>query len=319
MGHESRKPAISVVVASYNHAPYVRACIESALNQTHAPCEVIVVDDGSADGSREIIESFGAAIRPVFQANRGTCGALNAGFALASGDWIAIHNSDDVWRPEKLARQAEIAASQPGIGLVHTGFVCIDAEGKPYAAPPPGANVPDYHGPPVAEMLPTMLRSMPVMISSAMISRQAWERCGPFDERFHGLGDWDLCLRISEEFPFGFVDEPLTLIRKHPTNSSTDASRIPSDWTQRDWPYLARETMPRAARHLFAKAQQGASDREEAAFALACLATIYSWGQEPDLARATYALAARLCPLRLKTYLRYAVTFLPRALRQRIR
>src|SRR5581483_5019413 len=134
-----------------------------------------------------------------------------------------------------------------------------------------------------------------------------------------GLGDWDLCLRISEEFPFGFVDEPLTLIRKHPTNSSTDASRIPSDWTQRDWPYLARETMPRAARHLFAKAQQGASDREEAAFALACLATIYSWGQEPDLARATYALAARLCPLRLKTYLRYAVTFLPRALRQRIR
>ncbi len=307
------------MVASYNHAPYLRACLESALHQTLAPREVIVVDDGSTDGSREIIESFGDAVTPIFQANRGTCAALNAGFARATGDWIAIHNSDDVWTPDKLARQAEIAPSQPDIGLIHTGFVCIDAEGKPYATPPPGASVPDYHGPPVAEMLPTMLRSMPVIISSALIARPAWEQFGPFDERYHGMGDWDLCLRISQAFRFGFVDAPLTLVRKHAANASTDATRIPADWTRRDWLYLGRETMPRAAHCLFEKARRGEMDREEAAFGLACLATIYSWGEEPDLARATYILAARLSPLRLKTYIRYVLTFLPHAVRERIR
>jgi glycosyltransferase involved in cell wall biosynthesis len=316
---DSHNLSISVVIASYNHAPYLRACIESALNQTLPPREVIVVDDGSTDGSREIIESFGTTITPIFQANQGTCGALNAGIARTCGEWIAIHNSDDVWTPEKLARQAEVALSAPDIGLVHTGFVCINAEGEPYAVLPPDASVPDYHGPPVAEMLPTMLRSMPVIISSTLIARSAWERFGPFDTRYHGLGDWDLCLRISQEFRFGFVDTPLTLVRKHAANASTDTTRIPADWTQRDWQYLARETMPQAAQRLYARARSGDIAREEAAFSLACLATIYSWGQEPDLARATYVLAARLSPLRLKTYLRYALTFLPRTVRQRIR
>ncbi|HLV81680.1 MAG TPA: glycosyltransferase family A protein, partial [Chthonomonadaceae bacterium] len=96
---------ISVVIASYNHAPYLRACIESALQQSRPPDEVIVVDDGSTDGSREIIQSFGSALCPIFQANRGTGAALNAGFAKTKGDWIAIHNSDDVWAPEKLEKQ----------------------------------------------------------------------------------------------------------------------------------------------------------------------------------------------------------------------
>src|SRR5579872_1076528 len=110
---------VSVVVASYNHAPYLRACIESVLNQTLVPREIIVVDDGSSDGSREILESFGTALQPLFQQNRGTYAALNAGIHAASGDWIAIHNSDDLWEPEKLARQADLSAAHPEVGLIH--------------------------------------------------------------------------------------------------------------------------------------------------------------------------------------------------------
>src|SRR5579884_622289 len=311
-------PTVSVVIASYNHAPYLRACIESALNQTQHPDEVIVVDDGSTDGSREIIESFGSALCPIFQANRGTCGALNAGFAKSTGDWVAIHNSDDVRAPDKLARQLEVARLDPKIGLVHTGYVCINEKGEVYPEPPPGANMPDFHGPPVADMLTAMLRSMPVVISSTMLSRQAWQQAGPFDERFHGLGDWDLCLRVSRDFLFGFVDAPLTLVRKHSANASTDASRIPADWTRHDWAILARETLWPAAQEVFARAQQGQMDRREAALALASLGTAYSMGRQPDFARAAYGLAARLDPLRAKTYLRYLVTFLPRALRRRI-
>lgn len=309
---------ISVVVASYNHAPYLRACIESALHQTRAPDEVIVIDDGSTDGSREVIEAFGAAIRPVFQENHGTYATLNRGIRLASGDWIALHNSDDVWEREKLERQAEIVAAHPDVGLVHTGVRYIDAEGRSYDAPP-GANLSDYHAPPYSDALPVMLRSQQVVISSVLVSRRAWERVGGFDERHLGMGDWDFCLRVSQMFPFGFVDAPLTLIRKHAASAGMDPTRLPADWSDRDWVLLSRETMPAAARCLFAKAQRGEAHRDEAAFALACLATLYSWGREPGRARSLYALAARLRPLRLKTYLRYLLTFLPRSLRQRIR
>lgn len=311
--------SISVVIASYNHAPYLRESIESVLAQTLTPHEVIVVDDGSTDDSPAIIRSYGERIRPVFQANGGTAAALNAGAALTSGEWIAFQNSDDEWEPVKLEQQMSIAALDSRIGLIHTGWACIDAAGVRYEDLPANANLPDYSGPPVAEMQPTMLRSMPVVISSAAVSRRAWEEVGAFDERYHGLGDWDLCVRMSERYLFGFVDRPLTLVRKHAANASTDSTRIPEDWTARDWRFLGLETLPRSALVLYDRARAGAVPIAEAAFALACLGTIHSWGSEPRLARAAYRLATRLAPGRPQTYLRYLVTFLPQRLRTRIR
>ncbi|HEV2474482.1 MAG TPA: glycosyltransferase [Chthonomonadales bacterium] len=310
---------VSVVIASYNHARFLRQCVESALTQTTPPIEVIVVDDGSTDGSRDVIRSFGRAVKPLFQENAGTYAALNAGAALAKGDWIAIHNSDDAWDLRKLERQMELCTAEPAPGLIHTGYLCIDENGIPYSTPPANASLPDYHGPALTGMLPTMLRSMPVVISSAMISRTAWERFGPFDRRYLGMGDWDLCLKVSQEFPFGFVDAPLTLVRKHSANAGTDATRIPSDWTARDWRLLGLETMPAAAQSLFETAKRNCISKQEAAFGLACLATIYSWGHEPALARRVYLLAARLNPLRAQTYLRFVVTYLPQRVRVRIR
>ena len=266
---------------------------------------------------RAVIASFGATIRSFLQANCGTYAALNAAIAKTSGDWIAIQNSDDLWQPEKLERQAELIAAHPALGLVHTNFGCIDADDNLYPGRCP--DMPDFHGPVVQDMHPVMLHSNPVVISSTLISRAAWERLGPFDVRYRGMGDWDLCLRISQEFLFGFVETPLTLYRKHTANSGTDVTRLPTDWNARDWQSLSREKMPGSARQLFARAQRGEIAREQAAFGLVCLATIYNWQQEPDLARFVYVLAARLQPLRWKTYARYATTFLPRALRGRIR
>src|SRR5260221_12179972 len=112
---------VSVVIASFNHAPYVADCIRSAIAQTRLPNEIIVVDDGSTDGSREVIESFGSQVRAHFQQNQGTYATLNIAIGLAKCDWVAVHNSDDLWRPEKLARQTELACDDPRVGLVHTG------------------------------------------------------------------------------------------------------------------------------------------------------------------------------------------------------
>src|SRR5690349_6454693 len=152
---------IAVVLASYNHAPWLRACIDSVLAQTRPPDEFIVVDDGSTDGSRPILESYGPALLAVFQANRGTYATLNAGIALSTCEWIALHNSDDVWEPEKLARQEGIAADCPRAGLIHTGVEYIDADGVPYPSPP-GADLRGARWPACGEMLPSMLRAMPI-------------------------------------------------------------------------------------------------------------------------------------------------------------
>ncbi len=308
---------VSVVVASYNHGPFVRECIESALNQTLQPSEVIVVDDGSEDNSWEVISSFGSAVTAIRQDRRGTYGALNAGIARASGDWIAIHNSDDVWEPEKLEAQAENAAACENVGLVHTAARYIDARGEPVQGPPDDLS--GYRAPACADRLEVMITSMPVVISSALFSRRALDDVGLFDERFLGGGDWEMCVRVSARYAFGFVDRPLTRVRKHTANASTNASRIPSDWGHHDWLILGRETMQRAARTVYERAREGKSDPAAAAFALVRLATVYAWDYQPDLARRTYALALRLQPSRAKTYLRYAATFLPHGLRTRIR
>lgn len=296
---------LSAIIASYNHAPYLRDCIESVLNQTLRPDEVIVVDDGSTDGSREIIESFGVSVRAVFQANQGTYATLNAAAGLARGDWIAIQNSDDLWEHEKLERQRALAAAHPEVGLVHTDLVCIDAEGAEFPRPP---TVPDFAGPAVCEMLPAMLHTMPVIISSVIVSRAAWERCGPFDPRFRGGGDIDLCLRVSQAYPFGYVREPLVRVRKHRDNAGTNTDRLPARWIDDDWQILCERTLPESARILFERGIAGGIDRHEAALALASLGVIHTRSGEPTLARRALGYAARLEPLRVKTWLRYAAS-----------
>src|SRR5262249_26393721 len=112
---------------------------------------------------------------------------------------------------------------------------------------------------------------------------------------------------------------PLTLYRKHAASAGVDPNRLPSDWTARDWRYLRRETMTAAARDLFEKARRGEAGPAESAHGAACPGTLHSWEPEAGLARVAYRLAARLQPLRARTYLRWLTTFLPLRVRQRIR
>lgn len=309
---------ISAVLASYNHAPYLRTCIDSMLNQTRPPDEIIVVDDESTDESREIIDSYGDAVQKIYHRRHGTYGTLNVGIRRATGDWIAIHNSDDVWDPCKLERQEALLREYPEVGLVHTSVKYIDASGQECGYPI-DADLRWYHAPPCSNALLTLIHSNCVSISSAMFSRKALDRVGLFDERYLGCGDWDLCLKISKEFPVGFVDAPLTYIRRHRGNAGSDPDRIPGNWMGQDWNYLGFETMPKAAEKLLEKAWRGEVPREEAAFALACLGTQYTWGVRPDLARKVLRMSIRLQPARLKTCARYLTTFLPHKVRSRIR
>ena len=125
---------VSVVIPTHNHAGYIRQAIDSALAQTSAPLEVIVVDDGSTDETPRILADYGGRIRAIRQSNAGVSVARNTGIAAAAGDLIALLDSDDSWAPTKLERQIARLSADPGVGLVHCGSERVDEAGRRLSA-----------------------------------------------------------------------------------------------------------------------------------------------------------------------------------------
>ncbi|HEX6644676.1 MAG TPA: glycosyltransferase family A protein [Gemmatimonadales bacterium] len=109
------QPLVSVVIPVFNGERFIAAAVESVLAQPHRPLEVIVVDDGSTDGTPRVLESFGASVRRIRQANAGPAAARNAGLALCEGDFIAFNDADDLWVGEKLDVQLTFLAQRPDL------------------------------------------------------------------------------------------------------------------------------------------------------------------------------------------------------------
>jgi glycosyltransferase involved in cell wall biosynthesis len=124
-------PVVSIVVNNFNYGRYLSAAIESALNQTYARCEVIVVDDGSTDDSRDVIAGFGDRVLLIFQENAGQASALNAGFARSAGEIVIFLDADDLLLPETAQRVVDAFASDPGLVRVHYRLEMVDARGAP--------------------------------------------------------------------------------------------------------------------------------------------------------------------------------------------
>jgi len=137
---------VSVVVPSFNAAPYIRQAIASAMAQTHAALEIIVADGGSTDGTRELAAAYGAPVRVIDQARtgrKGIAGGRNAGIEAATGEWVAFLDADDWWDGRKLAEQFAALEKEPDASLCYTGVcVVIDGTGERtvYRAPDPGAS-----------------------------------------------------------------------------------------------------------------------------------------------------------------------------------
>jgi len=108
-----RPDLVSVIVPAFNAARYLREAVDSVLAQRHDPIEIIVVDDGSTDGTHALAEGFGAPVRAIFQPNTGPGAARNRGVAAAHGAWLTFLDADDLWLPGKIARQLAALAEEP--------------------------------------------------------------------------------------------------------------------------------------------------------------------------------------------------------------
>jgi len=176
---------VSVVIPIYNRECYIVEAIESVLVQDYAPLELIVVDDGSTDGTAATVGRIDAGIRYVYQENRGIAGARNAGVALATGAFLSFLDSDDAWLPDKLTRQMAVFAAHP-----ETDVVFGHAE--------------QFYSPEIEPEFWRQFRSRPGILpaplpSAMLIRRPAFDRVGLFDPRFSIGVDMDWQARLTEQ------------------------------------------------------------------------------------------------------------------------
>lgn len=203
---------VSVIIPTFNRRELVQQAVESALVQTYPACEVIVVDDGSIDGTGQALSArFGSRIRYLWQENRGESVARNIGIAAAQGEYIALLDSDDVWLPEKLSRQVSLIKTVPHACMIGCQAWLIDTHGKQIGVNPVGAGLQ-----PTDYSLESLLLSNKVGGGSiGLIRRAAVEQVGGFDPDIRFGEDWDLWLRLRARWDFAFVPEPLACIRRH--------------------------------------------------------------------------------------------------------
>ena len=198
-------PLVSVIIPTYNRAHCLGRAVDSVLGQTFTDFELIVVDDGSTDGTGELLEAYGERIRVIRQANRGVSAARNAGILSSRGEWIALLDSDDTWLPRKLERQVALFQSCPGALIGQTQEIWI-RNGRRIN---PKKRHLKYSGMIFEKSLPLCL----VSPSAVMLRRSLLEEVGLFDETLPACEDYDLWLRVTWKYPVHLIETPL--IVKH--------------------------------------------------------------------------------------------------------
>ena len=191
-------PTVTVVIPSYNSLRYIAETMETVFNQTYQDFEVLIVNDGSTDGTAEWIEQLSkkeSRVRMISQANKGLPGARNTGIKQARGKYIAILDADDLWEPTKLEKQVDSLDNNPEVGLCYTWTALADSEGNST-----GRVVASHAQGNVWQQLTEM--NMVCCGSTPMIRRSCFDDVGLFDENLRFSEDWDMWLRIAAGISF---------------------------------------------------------------------------------------------------------------------
>lgn len=222
MAKKSENPTVSVVVPTYNRAHLLGRTIHSVLNQTFKDFELIVVDDGSTDNTEEVVKSFAdKRIHYIRQKeNRGEAAARNMGIQIARGEYIASHDDDDVWLPQKLEKQIKaFERVSHTVGVVYTGMERIEVDRKIYYPP---SKVTQKEGNIHKELLKGCFLGHPTVL----VRKECFEQVGMYDERLSYCVDWDMWLRVSKHYDFKFIDESLVVSCYTPVSMSSNQSTI---------------------------------------------------------------------------------------------
>lgn len=213
-------PLVSVIVPTYQMGRFLPMALASIQAQTYPDWEVHVVDDGSTDDTAAVMQRFLADPRFHYHRGprRGVSAARNAGIRNARGEFVALLDADDMWRPAKLALQVECLRHEPKVGVAYTNVQMVDLEGNPVAT----YQEPRYDGR-ITDRL--IVRNF-VTGCSSLIRRELLVRAGSYDESLETGEDYDLWLRLSLQCEFRYLPEVTYLYRQWPGQASRDERRM---------------------------------------------------------------------------------------------
>jgi glycosyltransferase involved in cell wall biosynthesis len=193
----------------YNHRDFVADAVGSVLDQTYDEIECIVVDDGSTDGSGEMLRHFDGRVRLIRQENAGVASARNAAIRAATGSHVAFLDSDDLWLPHKLELQMDAFRAAPDVGLVYSGFHVVDSDLSFVGR----VEAPD---PSVALRNSLLLEDENVSVQmTGVVRRDVIDVAGLYDENLSTCADCDFVCRVLLAAPCAVVARPLALYRLH--------------------------------------------------------------------------------------------------------
>jgi len=219
-----KNPKVSVVIPTFNRAHLIQDALESVFAQTYKDYEVVVVDDGSTDNTREVLKPYLHRIRYVWQENQGVAAARNRGIFLAKGAYITFLDSDDKWVPEKLKRQVDYLETHPSVSLVYGQMISYSV------------NRPDEK-----KMLPQrIVRSFKELIkesdqiptSTVMVRKRCLEAVGGFNPSFYITEDYELWLRVSRRFQIDYLEGVVAEYRVHSSNVTLDVEKVARGYLQ---------------------------------------------------------------------------------------
>ncbi len=224
-------PKVSVVIPTYNRAHVLGEAMQSVLDQTFDGFELIVVDDGSTDNTKEVVASFGdPRIKYIYQENRGASAAYNTGILASRGEYIAFLDSDDIWLPQKLELQVKLLNSRPDVALVCSDGYIFDVRtnstlGRYWHGVPFGYRVDPQRASrdPLREML---VWGCFISETFVMVRREVFNEVGGYDESLKDHVDWDMYVRVCQRFAIETIDIPLAKMRKHDANLSSNFDRL---------------------------------------------------------------------------------------------
>jgi glycosyltransferase involved in cell wall biosynthesis len=212
----NHNPLVSVIIPTYNRSNHILGTIESALGQTYKNIEIIVVDDGSIDGTSSRVKAYGYRIRYVYQEHAGVSAARNKGIEEARGEFVAFLDSDDLWMPEKIFKQMELFKADPELSVIYTDYSRFDDFGT-YAL-----TTFQFKTPAKGRIRKELLKNNFIGTSTVILKRSVFNNLGKFDTRLSTTEDFDLWLRLSDYYLFDYIPEALVRYRissvEHPAN-----------------------------------------------------------------------------------------------------
>lgn len=194
---------VSTIITSFNKGPYLAEAIDSALAQDYPSQEIIVVDDGSRDNTASVCSTYGGRVQYIYQSNQGCPAAKNTGIRAARGEFVAILDGDDRWRPGKLTKQVALMRTSPHIGLVYTDRLKFRENSVGLAS--------NWllHTPKRGWVLDDLLLDNFIAVSTILARRKCLFQVGLFNPEQRIASDYDLWLRFARQFQVDYIDEVL--------------------------------------------------------------------------------------------------------------